>query len=138
MFGIVSSCLDVLAIFNVGCSYIKHLYSQIICPLYDVINAELRDFIRLQGIQVMFYLPWEAIHHEEVVDACGGLFSEPAGEENAIQLLVPVNICFFHLITEFLAFQEGLLCCSVESLYFTICLGVIGTCDVMSNACEFI
>ena len=49
-----------------------------------------------------------------------------------------VNICFFHLITEFLAFQEGLLYCSVESLHLTICLGVIGTCDVMSNACELI
>ena len=47
-------------------------------------------------------------------------------------------ISFFHLITEFLTFQEGFLCCSVESLHFTIYLGVIGTCDVMSNACELI
>ena len=88
MFGIVSSCLDLLGIFNVGCSYIKHLYSQIIHPLYDFINAELRDFIRLQGTQVKFYLQWEnwfsAIHHEEGADACGGLFSDPVGKENAI------------------------------------------------------
>ena len=67
-----------------------------------------------------------------------GLFSDPVGKQNAVQLPVPVNICFFHLITEFLAFQEGLLCCSVESLHFTICLGVIRTCDVMSNACELV
>ena len=44
-------------------------------PLYDFINAELRDLIRLQGTQVMFYLPWEnwfsAIHHEEGADVCG-------------------------------------------------------------------
>ena len=142
MFGIVSSCLGLLGIFNVGFSYIKHLYSEVIHPLYDFIKAELRDIIRLQGTHVMFYLPWEnwfsAIHHEEGADACGGLFSDPIGKENVVQLLVPVNICFFHLITEFLAFQEGLLSCSVESLHLTICLGVIGTCDVMSNACELI
>ena len=118
MFGIVSSCLDLLGIFNVGCSYIKHLYSEIIHPLYNLIKAKLRD-IKLQGTQVMFYLPWEnwfsAIHHEEGADVCGGLFSDPVGKQNAVQLLVPVNICFFHLITEFLAFQEGLLCCSVDS-----------------------
>ena len=34
---------------------------------------------------------------------------------------------------EFLSLQEGLLGCSVESLHFTICLGMIGTGDVMSN-----
>ena len=86
MFDIVSSCMDLLGIFNVGCSYIKYLYSQIIHPLYEIINAELRDFIRLQGTQVMFYPPWEnwfsAIHHEGA-DAYGGLFSDPVGKENA-------------------------------------------------------
>ena len=142
MFGIVGSCLDLLGMFNVGCSYIKHLYSEIIHPLYNLIKAKLRYINRLQGTQVMFYFPWEnwfsAIHNEEWADACRGLFSDPVGKQNAVQLLVPVNICFFHLITEFLAFQEGLLCCSVESLYFTICLGVISTCDVMSNACELV
>ena len=39
---------------------------------------------------------------------------------------------------EFLRLQEGLLCCSVESLHFTICLGMIGTGDVMSNVGELI
>ena len=33
----------------------------------------------------------------------------------------------------FVSLQEGLLCCSVESLYFTICLGVVGTGDVLPN-----
>ena len=142
MFGVVSSCLDLLGLFYVGCSYIKHLYLEIIHPLYDFINAELRDILRLQGTQVMFYLPWKdwfsAIHHEEGADMCGGLFSDPVGKEYAVYLSVTVNICFFHLITEFLVFQEGLLCYSVKSLHFTIGLGMIGTCDVMSNACELI
>ena len=137
-----ASCLDLPGLFNVGYSYIKHLYSEIIHPLYNLIKAKLRYINRLQGTQVMFYFPWEnwfsAIHHEEWADAYRGLFSDPVGKQNAVQLLVPVNICFFHLITEFLAFQEGLLCCSVESLHFTICLGVISTCDVMSNACELV
>ena len=88
MFGIVSSCLDLLGLFNVGCSYIKHLYSEIIHPLYDFINAELRGILRLQGTQVMLYLPWEdwfsAIHHEEGADVCGDLFSDPVGKEYAV------------------------------------------------------
>ena len=78
------------------------------------------------------------IHHEEGADACRGLFSDPVGKEYAVQLPVPVNICFFHLITEFCTFQEGPLCCSVKSLHFIIGLVMIGTCDVMSNACELI
>ena len=36
----------------------------------------------------MFYLPWDnwfsAIHHEEGADVCGGLFSDPLGEEYAV------------------------------------------------------
>ena len=39
---------------------------------------------------------------------------------------------------EFLSLQEGLLCCSVESLHFTICLGMKGTGDVMSNIGQLI
>ena len=39
---------------------------------------------------------------------------------------------------EFLSLQEGLLGCSVESLHFTICLGMIGTDDVMFNVGQLI
>ena len=39
---------------------------------------------------------------------------------------------------EFLSLQEGLLCCPVESLHFTICLGMIGTGDAMSNVGQLI
>ena len=39
---------------------------------------------------------------------------------------------------EFLSLQEGLLCCPVESLHFTICLGMICTGDVMSNVGQLI
>ena len=39
---------------------------------------------------------------------------------------------------EFLSLQEGLLCCPVESLHFTICFGMIGTGDVMSNVGQLI
>ena len=38
---------------------------------------------------------------------------------------------------EFLGLQEG-WCCSVKSLHFTICLGMIGTCDVMFNVGQLI
>ena len=41
-------------------------------------------------------------------------------------------------LMEFLSLQEGLLCCSVESLYVTICLGMICTLDVMSNVGQLI
>ena len=39
---------------------------------------------------------------------------------------------------EFLSLQKGLLCCSVESLHFTISLGMIGAGDVMSNVGQLI
>ena len=117
----------------------KYMYCM---TMHHLIKAKLRYINRLQGTQVMFYFPWEnwfsAIHHEEWADACRGLFSDPVGKQNAVQLLVPVNICFFHLITEFLAFQEGLLCCSVESLHFAICLGVISNCECISGMFDIV
>ena len=39
---------------------------------------------------------------------------------------------------EFLAFQEGLLGCSVESLHLTISLGMVGTGNVVSDICKLI
>ena len=66
------------------------------------------------------------------------MFSGSVGEEDAVQLLVPQGISLDDLIIEFLAFQEGLLDCSVESLHLTICLGMIGTGNVVSDVCEFI
>ena len=42
------------------------------------------------------------------------------------------------MVMEFLAFQEGLLGCSVESLHLTICLGMIGAGNVVSDICELI
>ena len=60
------------------------------------------------------------------------------GEEDALKLFVPLGINLDDFIMDFLAFQEGFLCCSVESLHLTICLGMIGTGNVVSDVCEFI
>ena len=66
------------------------------------------------------------------------MFSGPVGNEDAVQLLVPQGISLDYLVMEFLAFQEGLLGCSVESLHLTICLGMIGTGNVVFDICELI
>ena len=66
------------------------------------------------------------------------MFSGSVGEEEAVQLLVPQVISPDDFIMEFLAFEEGLLCCSVESLHLTTCLGVIGTGNVVLCVCELI
>ena len=59
-------------------------------------------------------------------------------KQDALQLFSPVSVFLGHSVMEFLSLQEGLLCCSIESLHFTICLGMIGTCDVMSNVGQLI
>ena len=64
------------------------------------------------------------------------MFSGSVGKEDAVQLFVPQGISLDDLIMEFLAFEEGLLGCSFESLHLTICLGVIGTGNVVPDVCE--
>ena len=66
------------------------------------------------------------------------MFSGSVGKEDAAQLLVPQGISLDDFIMEFLAFQEGLLCCSVESLHLTIFLGMIGAGNAVSDVCELI
>ena len=66
------------------------------------------------------------------------MFSGSVGKEDVVQLLVPQGISLDDLIMEFLVFQEGLLGCSVESLHLTICLGMIGTGNVVPDVCELI
>ena len=66
------------------------------------------------------------------------MFSGSVGKEDAVQLLVPQGISLDDLTMEFLAFQEGLLGCFVESLHLTICLGMIGTGNVVPDVCELI
>ena len=61
------------------------------------------------------------------------MISGSVGEEDAVQLLVPQVFSLDDLIMEFLAFQEGLLGCSVESLHLTINLGMVGTGNVVSD-----
>ena len=65
------------------------------------------------------------------------MFFGSVGKEDAVQLLVPQGISLDYL-GKFLAFQEGLLDCSVESLHLAICLGMIGTGNVVSDICEVI
>ena len=66
------------------------------------------------------------------------MFSGSVGKEDAVQLLVPQGISLDDFIMEFLALEEGLLCCSVESLHLTICLGVIVAGNVVPYVCELI
>ena len=66
------------------------------------------------------------------------MFSGSVGKEDAVQLLMPLGISIDDFIMEFLAFQEGLLCCSVDSLHLTICLGMICTGNVVPDVCELI
>ena len=66
------------------------------------------------------------------------MFSGSVGKEDAVHLLVPQGISLDNLIMEFLAFQEGLLGCFVESLHLTISLGMVGTGNVVSDICKFI
>ena len=66
------------------------------------------------------------------------MISGSVGKENAVQLLVPQGISLDYLVMEFLAFHEGLLGSSVESLHLTICLGMIGTGNVVFDICELI
>ena len=66
------------------------------------------------------------------------MFSGSVGKEDALQLFVPLGISLDDSIMDFLAFQEGFLCCSVESLHLTIFQGMIGACNVVPDVCEFI
>ena len=66
------------------------------------------------------------------------MFSGSVGEEDVVQLLVPQGISLDDLIMEFLAFQEGLLGCSVESPHLTISMGMVGTGNVVSDICKLI
>ena len=66
------------------------------------------------------------------------LFVNSVCKQDALQLFSPVSVFLGHSVMEFLSLQEGLLCCSVESLHFTICLGMIGTGDVTSNVGQLI
>ena len=65
------------------------------------------------------------------------MFSSSVGKEDAVQLLVPQDISLNDLIIQ-MAFQEGLLGCSVECLHLTICLGMIGAGNVVPDVCEHI
>ena len=78
------------------------------------------------------------IQYHVGTETSGGMFSGSVGKEDAVQLLVPQAISLHYLVMEFLAFQEGLLGSSVESLYLTICLGMIGTGNVVFDICELI
>ena len=71
-------------------------------------------------------------------DLSGSMLSGFVGKEDALQLFVPLGISLEDFFMEFLAFQEGLLCCSVESLHLTICPGMIGAGNVVSDICELI
>ena len=71
-----------------------------------------------------------------ILGLSGIMFSGSVGEEDALQLFVPLGISLDDLIMEFLAFQEGLLCCSVESLHLTIFLGLMGAGNVVSELIE--
>ena len=66
------------------------------------------------------------------------MFSGSVGEKDALQLFVPFGISVDDFIMDFLAFQEGFLCCFVESFHLTICLGMIGTGNVVPDVCESI
>ena len=66
------------------------------------------------------------------------MFSGSVGKEDAVQLLVPQGISLDDFVMEFLAFQEGFLCCSVDSPHLTICLGMIGVGNVVPDVCELI
>ena len=66
------------------------------------------------------------------------MFSGSVGKEDAVELLVPQGISLDNLIMEFLAFQEGLLGCSVESLHLTISLGMVGAGNVVSDISKLI
>ena len=66
------------------------------------------------------------------------MFSGSEGEEDALHFFVPLGISLDDFIMDFLAFQEGFLCCSVESLHLTICLGMIGAGNVVPDVCELV
>ena len=66
------------------------------------------------------------------------LFVDSVCKQDALQLFSPVSVFLGHSVMEFLSLQEGLLCCSVESLHITISLEMIGTGDVMSYVGQLI
>ena len=66
------------------------------------------------------------------------MFSGSVVKEDSLQLFVPLGISLDDFIMDFLTFQEGFLCCSVESLHLTICLGMIGAGNVVPDICELI
>ena len=72
--------------------------------------------------------------NDYICPVCNKAFCKP----KYLKLFSPVSVFLGHSVMEFLSLQEGLLCCSVESLHFTICLGMIGTGDVMSNVGQLI
>ena len=66
------------------------------------------------------------------------MFSVSVGKEDAVQLLLPQGISLDDFIMKFLAFEESFLCCSVESLHLIICLGAIGSDNVVPYVYELI